>query len=143
MFCICASLSCKPETFNGLLIFRLLSRVAEGLIITLMMNIMIRIPPSHAWQNTGLINLGEPIISIALGPIIFTQITARYHRQPTFLVATDLFFVLTLLATTILRNDQVDTRRLPVSILKLYAESLQYRNVMLCTLVPVFSNAGY
>jgi predicted MFS family arabinose efflux permease len=146
-----AAMSATANSFSSLVVWRVLTGIAEGPVFPLAMSLVAtQCRSERLASNTGIINAGVSIIAFIIGPALVTQIAAHASWQWSF-VLTGMPSILLALVLAIfidevkpepvaIRTDRhpPDPHAGPASI----APLLRNRNVVLCMLMCTLNLAG-
>jgi predicted MFS family arabinose efflux permease len=146
-----AAMSATANSFSSLVVWRVLTGIAEGPVFPLAMSLVAaQCRSERLASNTGIINAGVSIIAFIIGPALVTQIAAHASWQWSFVLTgmpSCLLALLLAIFTDEVKPEPVavrtdsrppDPHAGPASIALL----LRNRNVVLCMLMCTLNLAG-
>jgi predicted MFS family arabinose efflux permease len=146
-----AAMSATANSFSSLVVWRILTGIAEGPVFPLAMSLVAaQCRSERLASNTGIINAGVSIIAFIIGPALVTQIAAHASWQWSFVLTgmpSCLLALLLAIFTDEVKPEPVavrtdsrppDPHAGPASIALL----LRNRNVVLCMLMCTLNLAG-
>lgn len=141
IFCILSTFS---NSFEYLMIVRILLGICEGAVLPIMITILTAISvPKRFGRNVGIVYAGSAVIASTLGPIIATQLASLTNWRITFFIIAVPTLIVSFFLMFILKEPEMAAAQ-PQSESKgsVWLQIVKNRNVMICLFIAMLAFSG-